>query len=283
MGLSERTAQGIASLDEHWNGGGHPLGLRRAEIPILSRIILLAQTLEIGRTGGSPDAALAVTQARSSRWFDPDLVNAAESLARRSALWSSLASEAVYSEVVTLDAKQQIMIPGDSTLDSICLAFADVVDSKSPFTYQHSNGVANTAVAIARTLNLPAERILFMRHAGLLHDLGKMSVPNSVLEKPGRLDAAEWEIMRLHPYYTWKILSCISGFRELSEVTAAHHERLDGTGYFRGLRAPQLSLEMRILTVADIFDALSARRPYRDGLPLETVFRIMRKDAPHAA
>jgi HD-GYP domain-containing protein (c-di-GMP phosphodiesterase class II) len=121
-----------------------------------------------------------------------------------------------------------------------------------------------------------------MRHAGLLHDLGKMSVPNSILEKPGKLDAAEWEIMRLHPYYTWKILSCISGFRELSEVTAAHHEKLDGTGYFRGLRAPQLSLEMRILTVADIFDALSARRPYRDGLPVETVFRIMRKDAPHS-
>jgi HD-GYP domain-containing protein (c-di-GMP phosphodiesterase class II) len=282
MGLSERTAQGIASLDEHWNGGGNPLGLRRAEIPILSRIILLAQTLEICRSGGSPDAALAVAQAGSSRWFDPNLVNAAESLARRSTLWTGLASEAVYSEVVTLDAKQQSMIPGDSTLDSICLAFADVVDSKSPFTYQHSNGVANTAVAIARTLNLPAERILFMRHAGLLHDLGKMSVPNSILEKPGKLDAAEWEIMRLHPYYTWKILSCISGFRELSEVTAAHHEKLDGTGYFRGLRAPQLSLEMRILTVADIFDALSARRPYRDGLPVETVFRIMRKDAPHS-
>jgi HD-GYP domain-containing protein (c-di-GMP phosphodiesterase class II) len=121
-----------------------------------------------------------------------------------------------------------------------------------------------------------------MRHAGLLHDLGKLSVPNSILEKPGKLDAAEWEIMRLHPYYTWKILSCISGFGELSEVTAAHHEKLDGSGYFRGLRGPQLTLEMRILTVADIFDALSAKRPYRDALPLETVFKILRKDAPHA-
>jgi HD-GYP domain-containing protein (c-di-GMP phosphodiesterase class II) len=88
--------------------------------------------------------------------------------------------------------------------------------------------------------------------------------------------------MRLHPYYTWKILSCISGFRELSEVTAAHHEKLDGSGYFRGLRAAQLTLEMRILTVADIFDALSAKRPYRDALPLDLVFKIMRKDAPHA-
>jgi HD-GYP domain-containing protein (c-di-GMP phosphodiesterase class II) len=282
MGLSERTAQGIASVDEHWNGGGNPRGLRQTGIPIVSRIILLAQTLETGWAAGNQEGAMATARERSNCWFDPDLVKAAESLSRRTALWNNLGSETIYSTVVAFDTNQKTMIPGDATLDSICLAFADIVDSKSPFTYQHSNGVANAAVAIARTLGLPAERIRFMRHAGLLHDLGKLSVPNAVLEKPGKLDAAEWEIMRLHPYYTWKILSCISGFRELSEVTAAHHEKLDGTGYFRGLRAPQLSLEMRILTVADIFDALSAKRPYRDALPLETVLKIMRKDAPHA-
>lgn len=282
MGLSERTAAGIANLDEHWDGSGYPLGLEGPEIPIASRVILLAQTLEICRSQANKEAALLSACDRKNRWFDPDVVKAAESLAHRKALWAGLADEAIYPVVVSLDKKQGMMIAGDATLDSICLAFADIVDSKSPFTYRHSKRVANTAAAIARTLNLSPQRVHFMRHAGLLHDLGKLSVPTAVLEKPGKLNAAEWEIIRLHPYYTWKILSCISGFGELSEVTAAHHEKLDGSGYFRGLRAPQLTLEMRILTVADIFDALSAKRPYRDALPLDIVFKILRKDAPHA-
>lgn len=281
MGLSERTAQGIANLDEHWDGGGNRIGLKGPEIPIASRVMLLAQTLEICRTRANEEEALETVRKKENRWFDPEVAKAAESLAHRNALWTGFASDTIYPVVVNLDTNQRTMVPGDATLDSICLAFADIVDSKSPFTYRHSKGVANTAAAIARMLNLAPHRVQFMRHAGLLHDLGKLSVPNSVLEKPGKLDAAEWQIMRLHPYYTWKILSCISGFGELSEVTAAHHEKLDGSGYFRGLRAPQLTLEMRILTVADIFDALSAKRPYRDALPFESVLRIMRKDTPH--
>jgi HD-GYP domain-containing protein (c-di-GMP phosphodiesterase class II) len=282
MGLSEGTAAAIASLDEHWNGSGNPRGLKRDQIPMLSRIMLLAQTLEVAWATSGPDTALDIAEERSGRWFDPGLVRAAWSLAARGALWNDLSSEHLHSSVVHLDTQEKGMVYGDTTLDSICLAFADIVDSKSPFTYQHSNGVANAAVTIARTLGLPAERVMFLRHAGLLHDLGKLSIPNTVLEKPGKLDPAEWELMRLHPFYTWKILSYISGFHELSQVSAAHHERLDGSGYFSGLGAEQLSLEMRILSVADVFDALSAKRPYRDALPRETVFQIMRKDTPRA-
>lgn len=85
-----------------------------------------------------------------------------------------------------------------------------------------------------------------------------------------------------HPFHTWEVLRAIPGFAEMSEVAGSHHERLDGTGYFRGLSGPHLSIESRILAVADVFDALSAKRPYRDSLPVERVFRIMKKDAPHA-
>jgi HD-GYP domain-containing protein (c-di-GMP phosphodiesterase class II) len=88
--------------------------------------------------------------------------------------------------------------------------------------------------------------------------------------------------MKRHPLHTWKILRAISGFEEMSEVAGSHHEKLDGKGYFRGLTADFLPLEPRILAVADIFDALTAKRPYRDSLPLERVFEIMGKDAPHA-
>jgi putative nucleotidyltransferase with HDIG domain len=162
------------------------------------------------------------------------------------------------------------------------VAFGNIVDAKSPFTYNHSLGVANAAVATARTLGLPRQRIVFLRHAALLHDLGKLGVSNAILEKPAKLDNAEWQVMKGHPLDTWKILRAIPGFEELSEVAGSHHEKLNGSGYFRGLTGEFLPTESRILAVADIFDALAANRPYREGLPRERVFQIIRAEAPHA-
>ncbi len=282
MGLPEATAEGILNLDEHWDGQGNPVGLRRTEIPVLSRIMLLAQTLEVFFASQSADAALDVIGQRSRKWFDPHLVKAARSLAARGALWTGVAGDEAFTVALNMEPQEKTMAKGDTTMDSICVAFANIVDAKSPFTFNHSSGVANAAVAIARTLQLSRERVVFIRHAALLHDLGKLSVSNAILEKPGKPDDAEWAAIRLHPFYTWKILQGISSFDEMSEVAASHHEKLNGKGYFRGFGADQLSLESRILAVADIFDALSAKRPYRDSLPLETVFEIMHKDAPHA-
>jgi putative nucleotidyltransferase with HDIG domain len=282
MGLSEATADAIAGLDEHWDGSGHPKGLRTTQIPILSRIILLAQTLEAFLWEAGPEEALRVARQRSKQWFDPDLVKVACSLSARGCLWTNIASPDALIINLAQEPEQRILGAGDYTLDSICMAFGQVVDAKSPFTYNHSNGVANAAVAIARTLGLSHAQVVFLRHAALLHDIGKLGVSNSILEKPGKLDDAEWEVMREHPRNTWRILNGIPGFSKLSEVAASHHERLNGTGYFRGLTAEQLSLEARILVVADMFDALAADRPYREGLPLEKVFQILRGDAPHA-
>jgi HD-GYP domain-containing protein (c-di-GMP phosphodiesterase class II) len=124
--------------------------------------------------------------------------------------------------------------------------------------------------------------IKLLRRAALLHDLGKLSVPNMVLEKPGKLTDEEWKIVKMHPYYTLEILRRIPGFEALGEEAAAHHEKLDGSGYWRGLVGEQLSTFARILAVADIFDALRAKRPYRDSLPLEKAFSIMREESPHA-
>ncbi|MEO7143240.1 MAG: HD domain-containing phosphohydrolase, partial [Bryobacteraceae bacterium] len=148
-------------------------------------------------------------------------------------------------------------------------------------TYRHSTGVAAASVAIARTLEMGDPEIQFIRRAALLHDIGKLGVSNSILEKPDKLTAGEWGVVKQHPAYSFDILRRIPAFEELSVVAAAHHERLDGKGYFRQWGAAQLSLPSRIIAVADVFDALSAKRPYRDGLPLETVFQIMAKDTPH--
>jgi putative nucleotidyltransferase with HDIG domain len=282
MKLPEATAAAILDLDEHWDGSGNPANLRGNEINLYSRIMLLAQTLENYAAAHSREVALEIIQQRSAKWFDPEVVKAALSLASRGALWTNLDSPDIAQRALELDARAATLAIGDETLDAICYAFAQVVDAKSPFTYNHSNGVANASVAIAQRLHLPRERIVFVRHAALLHDLGKLGVSNAILEKPGPLDDAEWTAMKRHPEDTWLILKSIPEFQELSEVAASHHEKLNGTGYFRNLSAGQLSTESRIIAVADIFDALSAKRPYRDGLPRETVFNNMRKSAPHA-
>jgi HD-GYP domain-containing protein (c-di-GMP phosphodiesterase class II) len=282
MGLSAKTGGGILNLDEHWDGSGFPEGLRKREIPILSRIMLLAQTIEVFRARDGGDAWLDPIRQRRATWFDPELVRASESLAARGALWPGADGAAAYETVLELEPRPRTLSKGTDSLDAIAVAFANIVDAKSPYTFNHSIGVANATVTIALKVGLPKERIVFLRHAALLHDLGKLGVSNAILEKPGKLDDDEWAAVRRHPYYTWKTLNGIPGFGELSEVAASHHEKLDGSGYFRGLTGDRLPMEARILAVADVFDALAAKRPYRDSLPIEKVLEILRKDSARA-
>jgi len=282
IGFSEPVAQAIHSLDEHWNGCGYPTGLRGESIPLFSRIMNLSQTLEVFLVNRGEDAAIEVARRRSGSWFDPELVRAATSLADRDQLWEGLDRDQAIDQALALEPEERRLEASEETLDSICDAFSEIVDAKSPFTYRHSTGVAQAAIGISKQMGLSPEDITFMRRAALLHDVGKLSVPNTILEKPGKLTNEEWNVVREHPRYTLEILRRIPGFGLLSDVAAAHHEKLNGSGYFRNYGANELSLEMRILTVADIYDALAARRPYRDSMPLERVFEIMRKDAPQA-
>jgi putative nucleotidyltransferase with HDIG domain len=281
MGLPEGTATAILDLDEHWDGTGLPENLRGDKIHLYARIMLLAQTLENFAVAQSREAALQIIQVRSKKWFDPALVKVTLALAKRDHLWTGIDEPDLAPIVQAFDRAAVMLSVGDETLDNICGAFAQIVDAKSPFTFNHSNGVANASVTIARRLGLSPQRVIFVRHAALLHDLGKLGVSNAILEKPAKLTDEEWKSMKRHPEDTWRILNSIPYFAELSEVAASHHEKLNGTGYWRGLNAEQMSKEARIIVVADIFDALSANRPYRDSLPLEKVFSIMGKDTPH--
>jgi putative nucleotidyltransferase with HDIG domain len=282
IGFPEPVALAIHSLDEHWNGGGYPDGVRHEEIPLFSRIMNLSQTLEVFLVNRGEQTAIEVVRKRSGRWFDPELVRAAESLAQRGQLWAGLDQEQAIDHALAIEPEDFRMLANEEMVENISQAFAEIIDAKSPFTFRHSNGVADAAVGISRQLALPEEDVTFMRQAALLHDIGKLSVPNDILEKPAALSNQEWDVVKKHPYYTFEILRRIPGFKNLSEIAAAHHEKLDGSGYYRHRSAGQLSLEMRILTVADIFDALAAKRPYRDAMPLEKVFAIMQKEAPQA-
>ncbi|MGJ5819419.1 HD-GYP domain-containing protein [Paludibaculum fermentans] len=280
MGFPSRTAEAIRSLDEHWDGGGYPLGLRADQIPIAARILSLAQTLEVFHRQSGMPAALKVARARSGRWFDPELVKAAHAIAQQSSLDSELAYAA--QTVARLSPAEGSVAAGRERVDVICDGFAEVVDAKSPYTSEHSRRVTEAAVGIAQHMQAEKSTITLLRRAALLHDLGKLSVPNSILEKPVALTADEWAIVKRHPFHSEAILKRIEGFEQIAIVAGAHHERLDGTGYFRGVKAEQLSMPARILAVADVFDALAAKRPYREAIPLDEVFSMMRRDAPHA-
>ena len=280
LGLTEPTAEAIYALDEHWNGLGYPNGWRGKDIPLLARVISISQNLEIFFTKRTVAAAMAMLGERSGSWFDPDLVRAAVALHQRGELFHELNRSGDW--VAALDPQRERRLLGARVMDDICLAFADIVDAKSPFTYQHSLGVAAAAQAIGERLGLSAEALVELRQAALLHDVGKLMVSNAILEKPGQLSAEEWGIVRQHPAYSLEVLQRVPGFSQQADIAASHHEKLDGSGYFRARGAQQMSLSARILVVADIFDALSAQRPYRNAMPREQVFTIMRRDAPHA-
>jgi len=163
-------------------------------------------------------------------------------------------------------------------LDDIARAFAQIVDSKSPFTAGHSERVAVYADLVAGEMGYPASRRRWLRRAALLHDIGKLGVSNSILDKNGQLDDEEWVQMRDHSAMSESILSRVPAFNEMARIGGAHHERLDGRGYPRGLKGDEIEEETRIVSVADVFDALTADRPYRAAMPVEKALGIMRAD-----
>jgi HD-GYP domain-containing protein (c-di-GMP phosphodiesterase class II) len=202
-------------------------------------------------------------------------VRAFEQVAREAAFWRMLDDPALDAAVLELEPLPLRVPLSDDYLNDIAAAFGQVVDAKSPYTSGHSTRVAHYVDGIAAALGLSAARRRWLKRGALLHDVGKLGVSNAVLDKPGALDDAEWASVREHAVYTEDILARIGAFGDLARVAAAHHERLDGTGYPRRLDAKRISLETRIITVADIFDAISADRPYRAAVPVERTLEMM--------
>ncbi|HEY7617227.1 MAG TPA: HD domain-containing phosphohydrolase [Terriglobales bacterium] len=280
VGLTENAARAIRSLDEHWDGGGYPEGLAGEQIPLLARIICVSQTLEVFASEFGPETAIEVVTERSASWFDPEIVRVVKSWENDDSLWQNV--EAHDPRPYLLRMEPGAALPAlPERIDCLCQAFAEVIDAKSPYTFNHSVGVADAATKIAERIGLAENTFTMVRRAALLHDIGKLSVSNAILEKPGKLTDAEWNIMKLHPVYTRAILKTISGFENLAFIAGAHHERLDGSGYPDGLGAQEMPLTARIIAVADVFHALSEKRPYREALAPETVFSMMEKEAPN--
>jgi putative nucleotidyltransferase with HDIG domain len=284
LGMGPFAAETVRCMDERWDGGGYPDSIKGEQIPLLARIGAVAQHLDIFSAANGTQNAIKTLQEHSGTWFDPHFVRIALSLHRRGTLWTNCSpgdsEENTRQAVLDLDAGTQHKLdPGQ--VDRICEAFADVVDAKSHFTFRHSIGVTNAAFGIAETMGLPADRVQLVRRAALLHDIGKLSVSNAILDKRAVLNAAEWDAVRQHPRITRLILERVRAFREMAVIAGEHHEKLDGSGYPDKLTARDLSLESRIIAVADVFGALSEDRPYRAGINLQDTFSIMKKFVPH--
>jgi putative nucleotidyltransferase with HDIG domain len=275
--LSEETAAAIRCLDEHWDGRGMPDGLRGEEIPRAARILCFAQTIEVFHNAGGVKAARKVAKRRSGRWFDPELVDAFLRFCDEREFWAALESPDV-----SRWEPPGFALAGDyERLDRIAEAFARVIDAKSPFTARHSQRVAEIADGTAVVLGFGADERRTLRRAALLHDIGKLAISNHILDKPGKLSDEEFRVIQTHPVHTLHILERAPCFAELADLAANHHEKLDGSGYPRALSAEALDLPMRVLAVADIYEALTAERPYRDPLPVEKALAIVDDDTPH--
>ena len=226
-------------------------------------------------TAEGVEAALGEMRQRSGSWFDPRLVAALEAVATDEGFWRMLVSPELDRAVFDLEPGQAEVALDDDYLDQIAEAFGQVVDAKSPYTSGHSARVALYTDMIGEQLGLDAGRRRWLRRGALLHDVGKLGVSNAILDKPGKLDTEEWEAVKMHAVHTEAILRRIPAYVELARVSAAHHERLDGGGYPRGVAAEQIPMETRIITTADIFDAITAERPYRGAVPVAKTLEIM--------
>jgi putative nucleotidyltransferase with HDIG domain len=278
LGFPEGTVEAIRSLDEHWNGRGHPEGKRGDEIPLLSRILNLAQTVEVFWATEGPEATREMLRQRRGRWFDPGLTDRVVELLGDEAFWATVHGPEVDQHVMALEPSRWVPPIDEAALDQVVEAFAEIIDAKTPFTFRHSSQVAMYACAIGESLGFDRDALVRLRRAGLLHDIGKVGVSNRILDKNGPLDIEERLAVERHPVFTWEILRRVSIFRDFARQAALHHEKLDGSGYPWNLGGDELDAPSRVLAVADIFEALTAERPYRPGMPVDQALGILERE-----
>jgi len=273
--FGEGVADAIASLAEHWDGSGEPEGMAGEEIPLCARIAALAQVVDVFHTRGGPRGAREAVARRRGRTLDPRLCDTFDALSRDEDFWRGLMAEDLEQRLLETEPARLAEPLADDYLDDVASAFGQVADAKSPWTERHSERVALVADQVCAGLGLEDDQRRWLRRGALLHDIGKLGVSSLILEKAGPLDPWERAEMQRHALHTEQILGRIASFGALARVAGAHHEKLDGSGYPRGLDARHLRLETRIITAADIYDALTTDRPWRRALTAQAALALM--------
>jgi HD-GYP domain-containing protein (c-di-GMP phosphodiesterase class II) len=262
LGLGDDVRESLRQSYERWDGKG-PYEIRRDEIAPASRLINLADVVEVfGRVGGV-DAAIAVARERSGGQFDPAFVEAF--CEQAPLLLTEVDATPSWDAVISAEPALDDWI-SEAELDTTLAAVGEFAELKSPWTMGHARAVAELSEQAALALGLPDSDVTLVRRAGLVQDLGRLGVPNQVWDKPGPLSHADVERVQLHPHLTERMLAFSPALSPLGRLAVQHHERLDGSGYPRGLAGDQISIGGRLLAVADAYHAMTQSRVYRDAM-----------------
>ncbi len=279
LGMSSRVQNALRSIFEQWDGGGMPLGLRGEAIPLISRIVYVTGFLEVFHRLGGRETMLGLARVRRGKSFDPRVVDAFEAASARPGFWETLDRESIWETVLALEPESPRRFISAERVADLAFSFADFTDLKAPHLVGHSRRVAEIGRRLGERLRLPAATVSTLHLAGLLHDLGLVTLPSFVLGKAeNTLSPAEREMFELHPHHGQRIVARIPAFDAVAELVAAHHERMDGRGFPRGLAGAQIPVGARLIAVADRFDDLTHGAPGREPLEPAAALRVMRDE-----
>jgi HD-GYP domain-containing protein (c-di-GMP phosphodiesterase class II) len=274
LGLGEDVRQSLRESFERWDGKG-AFGARGEDIRLTSRLVYLADVVAVFHRNGGVDAAVAVARERSGTHFDPALVEVF--CQQAPVLLSDLDSATNWDTVIGAEPALGKLV-SDEMFGEALEAIGDFTDLKSPYTIGHSRGVADLAAEAAQIYGLPDSDAVMIRRAGLLHDFGRLGVSNAVWDKRVELSHSEMERVRLHPYLTDRMLAFSPVLAPLGAIAVQHHERLDGSGYPRGLSGDAVTPAGRILGAADAYHAMTELRPHRPGRSAEDAASELRAE-----
>ena len=266
IGVDERLIECLRQSRERWDGKGSPTGLKGDEIDVAVRITHVAQDMVLAQDVLGPDLGPTEVQRRAGRLTDPQITPIVGDIELPPA------DRPVWHEVLAVEPKPPLEV---EVTAQVLGAFAEFADLKSTFFLGHSGRVAALAAVGGEQMGLAPEEIEELRLAGLVHDLGRVAISTAVWEKPGSLTALETEQVRLHPYYTERILHRSKSLAHLADTACSHHEQVDGGGYHRGVKGPALSMKARILAAADLYSSLCEPRPRRPALDPEEAASVM--------
>jgi len=275
LGLSAGVRAGVEQAYARWDGKGVPSDLAGDSLALSARISHIAEACEVFQRTAGVDAAVEMVRSRSGTHFDPEI--AAAVVAEPETLFEGIDDHTV-DEILDNEPIERPALT-DEEMDGVLEAIGDFCDLRCPYFAGHSRGTAELVAAAAPLLNLPGTEATLARRAALIHDIGRFGVAGSVWDKPGSLTSSDRERMRMHVYYVERIFNRPEPLRRIGLLAATHHERMDGSGYHRGIGATMLATPARLLAAADVYHAMTQPRPHRGAMSESDAARELRREA----